>query len=233
MGLSKNNELESLRQQRGHAKDTKGRKEKVRQRQVRFLIVCEGTKTEPNYFKALVQGSMSDVRKEDIQGVGMGTVALIKETKAIKHDLERKNNMQFDRVWVVFDKDDFEDFNQAITMAEGLGYGSAWSNEAFELWYCLHFAYLNTGISRADYITMIENALKNKSGNNNFIYTKGNRDIYSLLQKYGDENMAKKHAEKLRKSFNNTNYAAHNPCTMVDKLVDELQHPERFLRATP
>jgi len=44
-----------------------------------------------------------------------------------------------------------------------------------------------------------------------------------------DENMAKKHAEKLRKSFNNTNYATHNPCTMVDKLVDELQHPERFL----
>ncbi len=84
-------------------------------------------------------------------------------------------------------------------------------------------------ISRADYITMIENALKNKSGNNNFTYTKGNRDIYSLLQKYGDENMAKKHAEKLRKSFNNTNYATHNPCTMVDKLVDELRHPERFL----
>lgn len=196
---------------------------------MRFLIVCEGTKTEPYYFKALVQGSMSDVREVNVQGVGMGTVALIKETKAIKRDLEKKNNMQFDRVWVVFDKDDFQDFNQAIAMAKELGYGSAWSNEAFELWYCLHFAYLNTGISRADYITMIENALKNESGNNNFTYTKGNRDIYSLLQKYGDENMAKKHAEKLRKSFNNTNYATHNPCTMVDKLVDELQHPERFL----
>ena len=233
MGHSNNKALERLRQQRGKSRATNGRKEKGRQRQVRFLIVCEGTKTEPYYFKALVQGSMSDVRKEDIQGVGMGTVALIKETKAIKHDLEKKNNMQFDRVWVVFDKDDFQDFNQAIAMAKELGYGSAWSNEAFELWYCLHFAYLNTGISRADYITMIENALKNKSGNNSFTYTKGNPDIYSLLQKYGDENMAKKHAEKLRKSFNNTNYAAHNPCTMVDKLVDELQHPERFLRTTP
>ena len=114
-------------------------------------------------------------------------------------------------------------------MAKELRDGSAWSNEAFELWYCLHFAYLNTGISRADYITMIDNALKTKSGTNNFTYTKGNRDMYHLLQKYGDENMAKKHAEKLRKSFNNTNYATHNPCTMVDKLVDELQHPERFL----
>ena len=233
MGHSKNNELERLRQERRHTKGTKGRRENTRQKQVRFLIVCEGAKTEPYYFESLVQGSMSDVRELDIQGVGMGTVALIKETKAIKHDLEKKNNMQFDRVWVVFDKDDFQDFNQAITKAKELGYGSAWSNEAFELWYCLHFAYLNTGNSRAKYIKQIEKALKNKSGNNNFTYTKGNPDIYRLLQKYGDENMAKKHAEKLRESFNNTNYAAHNPCTMVDKLVDELQHPERFLRTTP
>ena len=93
MGHSKNNELERLRQQRGKSRATNGRKEKGRQRQVRFLIVCEGTKTEPYYFESLVQGSMSDVRKEDIQGVGMGTVALIKETKAIKHELERKNSM--------------------------------------------------------------------------------------------------------------------------------------------
>ena len=229
MGHSNNKALERLRQQRGKSRATNGRKEKGRQRQVRFLIVCEGTKTEPYYFETLVQGSMSDVRKEDIQGVGMGTVALIKETKAIKHDLEKKNNMQFDRVWVVFDKDDFQDFNQAIAMAKELGYGSAWSNEAFELWYCLHFAYLNTAIKRSAYITMIENTLKLKTGNNNFKYTKGNPDNYRLLQQYGDENMAKQHAASLRRLFIGTNYASHNPCTMVDKLVDELQHPERFL----
>ena len=93
MGHSNNKALERLRQQRGKSRATNGRKEKGRQRQVRFLIVCEGTKTEPYYFEALVQGSMSDVRKEDIQGVGMGTVTLIKETKEIKHDLEKKNNM--------------------------------------------------------------------------------------------------------------------------------------------
>lgn len=90
MGHSNNKALERLRQQRGKSRATNGRKEKGRQRQVRFLIVCEGTKTEPYYFEALVQGSMSDVRKEDIQGVGMGTVALIKETKAIKRDLEKR-----------------------------------------------------------------------------------------------------------------------------------------------
>ena len=103
MGHSKNNELERLRQERRHTKGTKGRRENTRQKQVRFLIVCEGAKTEPYYFESLVQGSMSDVRELDIQGVGMGTVALIKETKVIKDNLEKKNSMQFDRVWVVFD----------------------------------------------------------------------------------------------------------------------------------
>lgn len=233
MGHSKNNELARLRQERGKSRATNGRKEKGRQRQVRFLIVCEGTKTEPYYFEALVQGSMSDVREVDIQGVGMGTVALIKETKVIKDNLEKKNSMHFDRVWVVFDKDNFNDFNQAIAMAKRLGYGSAWSNEAFELWYCLHFAYLNTAIKRSAYITMIGNTLKLKTGDNSFTYTKGNPDNYRLLQQYGNEDMAKRFAAKLRNSFKNANYASHNPCTMVDKLVDELQHPERFLRTTP
>ena len=86
MGHSKNNELERLRQERGKSRATNGRKEKGRQRQVRFLIVCEGTKTEPYYFESLVQGSMSDVREVDIQGVGMGTVALIKETRIGKKE---------------------------------------------------------------------------------------------------------------------------------------------------
>ena len=229
MGHSKNNELERLRQERRHTKGTKGRRENTRQKQVRFLIVCEGAKTEPYYFESLVQGSMSDVRELDIQGVGMGTVALIKETKVIKDNLEKKNSMQFDRVWVVFDKDDFKDFNKAITKAKELGCGSAWSNEAFELWYCLHFIFLNTGISRSEYIKQIEKALKLKTGDNSFTYMKGNPYIYHLLQQYGNEDMAKLHAARLRRLFIGTNYASHNLCTMVDKLVDELQHSERFL----
>lgn len=35
---------------------------------VRFLIVCEGEKTEPNYFKALIKDHYSDVLDVSIQG---------------------------------------------------------------------------------------------------------------------------------------------------------------------
>lgn len=137
--------------------------------------------------------------------------------------------MSFDRVWIIFDKDDFDDFNEAINKAKQLGFQSAWTNESFELWYCLHFEYLNTGISRSDYIRKLEDTFKIKTGDSSFKYKKGNPENYKLLKKHGDENLAKRFAKMLRKCYADHDYATHNPCTMVDKLVEELEHPEKLL----
>ena len=141
MGYSRKEEIARLKRERREAKAAKKRQENVRERHVRFLIVCEGKKTEPLYFEALITNHTSTVREVTIEGEGRATVALVERTEEIRRDLERKNNMSFDRVWVVFDKDDFDDFNEAIKKARKLGFQSAWTNEAFELWYYLHFEY--------------------------------------------------------------------------------------------
>lgn len=229
MGYSRKEEIERLRRERREAKASKKRKENVREKLVRFLIVCEGTKTEPHYFEALIKNYISTVREVTIEGEGRATVALVDRTLEIKQELERKNAMSFDRVWVVFDKDDFDDFNDAIKKANKLGFHSTWTNEAFELWYYLHFEYLDTGIGRADYIKKLEEAFKEKLGDSHFEYKKGNPDIYSLLQQYGREDLAKRFAQQLRGLYTGTDYAAHKPCTMVDKLVEELEHSELLL----
>ena len=229
MGYSRKEEIERLRRERREAKASKKRKENVREKLVRFLIVCEGTKTEPHYFEALIKNYISTVREVTIEGEGRATVALVDRTLEIKQELERKNAMSFDRVWVVFDKDDFDDFNDAIKKANKLGFHSAWTNEAFELWYYLHYEYLDTGIGRADYIKKLEEAFKEKLGDSHFEYKKGNPDIYSLLQQYGREDLAKRFAQQLRGLYTGTDYAAHKPCTMVDKLVEELEHSELLL----
>lgn len=117
--------------------------------------------------------------------------------------------MSFDRVWVVFDKDDFDDFNEAIKKAHKLGLHSAWTNEAFELWYYLYFEYLDTGISRAAYIEKLEEAFRNRMGDAGFKYQKGNPDNYKLLQQYGREDLAKRLAKQLRALHNGTDYAKH------------------------
>jgi hypothetical protein len=229
MGYSRKEEIERLRRERREAKASKKRKENVREKLVRFLIVCEGTKTEPHYFEALIKNYISTVREVTIEGEGRATVALVDRTLEIKQELERKNAMSFDRVWVVFDKDDFDDFNDAIKKANKLGFHSAWTNEAFELWYYLHFEYLDTGIGRADYIKKLEEAFKEKLSDSHFEYKKGNPDIYSLLQQYGREDLAKRFAQQLRGLYIGTDYATHKPCTMVDKLVEELEHSELLL----
>lgn len=229
MGYSRKNEIARIRQERREAKASKKRKENVREAIVRFLIVCEGTKTEPLYFQSLIDNNFSSVREVKIEGEGKATVKLVDETLEIKKRLECKNAMSFDRVWIVFDKDDFDDFNEAIKKAKQLGFQSAWTNESFELWYCLHFEYLNTGISRSDYIRKLEDTFKINTGDSSFKYEKGNPENYKLLKKHGDENLAKRFAKMLRKYYTDHDYATHNPCTMVDKLVEELEHPEKLL----
>ncbi len=191
MGYSRKEEIAQLKRERKEAKAAKKRKENVREKLVRFLIVCEGGKTEPYYFEELVNNCVSIVREAEIKGEGKATVRLVEETLSIKNDLELRNSMQFDRVWVVFDKDDFEDFNEAIMKAKKLGFECAWSNEAFELWYILHFTYLDTAINRDAYIKKLSEAFRKKMGDNDFKYEKGSRQTYSFLQKYGNENLAR------------------------------------------
>ena len=229
MGHSKKEELARLRRERREAKATGKRKENTREKLVRFLIVCEGTKTEPHYFEALIKNFISTVREVTIEGEGKATVALVNETQIIKQELERKNATAFDRVWVVFDKDDFNDFNEAIKRARQLGFHSAWTNEAFELWYLLHFEYLDTAIGRAAYIDKLEEAFRKRIGDSSFQYQKGNPDIYNMLHQHGSEELAKRYAKRLRNSYNGADYAAHKPCTTVDVLVEELEHPEQLL----
>lgn len=87
--LSKRELKITNRHSRGVACKEREEKFKLKEEHVRFLIVCEGEKTEPNYFKAFIENNTSVVLSE-IQGVGMGTVALVKRTLEIKRDLEKK-----------------------------------------------------------------------------------------------------------------------------------------------
>jgi len=226
MGYSRKEEIARLKREH---KESKDRKAYNREQRVRFLIVCEGTKTEPKYFNALINNCSSIIREVTVNGVGKATVRLVEETKVIKDDLENRNSMRFDRVWVVFDKDSFDDFNEAIRLANRFGFETAWTNEAFELWYVLHFEYLSAGIDRKDYIKRLTSILRNKTGDKKYKYEKGDDDNYILLRKYGDEEVAKRYARRLRNLYRNKNYASHNPCTRVDLLVDELENPESLL----
>lgn len=220
-----------------------GREQGTRDQIVKFLIVCEGKKTEPNYFKALIDecksqnnGAKIDKQRTIVSivakiGAGaVGTGNLVNKAKKLKDEYKRKQQIHFDRVWLVFDKDEFKDFNKAIADAKKEGMNCAWSNQAFELWYVLHFQYLVTGVDRKQYIEMIEDKVRKASKSNTFKYKKNDVGFYQILQEHGNEEQAIKRAQRLRENMGKKkNYATHNPRTEVDLLVDELRHPEKAL----
>ncbi|MGH7862625.1 MAG: RloB family protein, partial [Candidatus Dormibacteraceae bacterium] len=118
-------------------RDYRRRKVDIRDPSPRILIVCEGTKTEPNYFRGF------RVLSAEIIGEGYNTVSLVERAREL-----RDADGPYDQVWCVFDHDSYSpgDFNAAVGNAESAGIRVAYSNEAFELWYCLHFAYITSGL---------------------------------------------------------------------------------------
>lgn len=195
--------------------------------QFRFLIVCEGGKTEPNYFRALLKAHRSSAFIDlSVYGLGMSTSSLVKGARQLKDKLEAEDGLSFDRVWVVFDEDGNPGFNDAISLCRHYGFEAAWTNEAFELWYYLHFEFLDAGISRHAYIKKLNAILQKKTGNARYHYKKNDKNFYFLLMQYGDEQFAMKSAATLRKRYGCTDYSKYKPCTTVDRLVNELEHPE-------
>ena len=60
-------------------------------------------------------------------------------------------------------------------------------------------------------------------GKKPYSYQKNSVDMYHILQKYGNETQAIKWAESLEKLYADKEFASHNPCTKVYKLVSILK----------
>jgi hypothetical protein len=172
----------------------------------RFLIVCEGEKTEPNYFKQFPLPPDSVV---DVRGIGANTLSLVREA------LELRREAKYDQVWCVFDHDSFpaQNFNAALELAEVNGIQVAYSNEAFELWYVLHFDYLNAGITRRDYITRLSKLLGRR-------YRKNSEAMYDeIVTRQKD---AIRNAQRLLAQYTPPRPERDNPSTTVHLLVEQL-----------
>lgn len=200
----------------------------ARTKLVYFLIVCEGEKTEPNYFIALEKELPRGTVELKIDGVGRNTIGLVNYTIRLRDFACRK----YDRVWAVFDKDDFSDrnFNSAILKASTNEINCAWTNEAFELWFLLHFQFVNTGMKRDGYKAYLEREIQKKSGNATYEYLKNDPNTFSILKIHGNQKQAIEWAKQLKRNYTDQRHATHNPCTLVHELIEELLNPQEVLR---
>ena len=196
------------------------RQTKTRETRKRFLIVCEGERTEVNYFKAFTVPKKIEVM---VKGEGKNSLSLVEKAIKIIDNLNKDDS--FDQIWCVFDKDNCskEQFHQAEGLAKQKNIKIAYSNEAFEIWFILHFQYLDIATSRSEYLTILTKQMQ-KYGllNEQEKYEKNREDMYEKLKPY--QTTAITNAAKLiqdRDEAKKHPFDA-NPSTTVQELVQEL-----------
>ena len=185
----------------------------TREPRQRFLIVCEGEKTEPAYFGGFrVPKDVVDVR-----GVGDNTLGLVRKAIELRDEAMRSGRPEdrYDQVWCVFDRDSFpsESFNAAIKLAWKQGIRVAYSNEAFELWYLPHFNYYDSAMSRGDYGEKLGRMLGHP-------YRKNSDTMYEELERL--QGTAVRNARRLLTQYDPPNPVNDDPSTTVHLLVEEL-----------
>lgn len=201
----------------------RGQKSEVRRTETlaereRILIVCEGEKTEPNYFRSIQRELPQHIVELEICGEGFNTLTLVEKAQALRNG-RKSGSYPFDQVWVVFDRDSFppSDFDNAITKAEADNIQCAWSNEALELWYVLHFEYRTTAMPRTEY----QDKLSTLIGRT---YAKNASDMYQVLAATGSQEHAVNWAKRLHQEAQASGkpFSQANPCTTVYVLIEML-----------
>jgi len=188
-----------------------------------ILIVCEGENTEPSYFNHF-RLSSSTIKSV---GEGYNTISLVNRA------LQLMEEHEYEYVWCVFDKDDFDDndFNNAISLAEANNIGVAYSNQAFEYWIILHFDdHQGGGMSRRDYDEKINKLLQPYNVTYDGLRSKKiTEEIFAVLNGTDEKtketrvDLAIKRAERNYDQFDHTNLASKESSTTVFRLVKDLQ----------
>jgi hypothetical protein len=195
-------------------KPSPGRRAAGTRERRRMLIVCEDSKSSRDYFDSF---GVDPKRAEVVTlGMGMNTDSLV-EQATLRKDKAARSGKPCNQVWCVFDRDSFplENYVRAFQRARDEGIKVAWSNEAFEIWYLLHFNYHNTGISRDNY--------EEKLGKSGLVYSKTDKSIYAKLKPL--QNTALRNARKLERYWNQCGEMLperQNPSTNVHRLVEFL-----------
>lgn len=202
------------------------RKKAKRAPYAKVLIVCEGEKTEPNYFSGLKDHLELNSANVIVTGdCGSSPMSIIKH--AIRqYREERDAGDPFDKVFCVFDRDTHETYQQALDTIKGARpkdtFRAITSVPSFEYWLLLHF----------EYTTAPFTAMGRKSAGDRVIeklrkympeYQKGDKSVFDQLIEQLPQ--AKVFAERSLNAarINETD----NPSTLVYELVEYLQSIKR------
>lgn len=184
------------------------------------LIVCEGEKTEPNYFKALREDKKLKTTEVKVIGEECGSHPRDVVDFAVKEKRrQERKGIPYNQVWCVFDRDEHSKIHEAFDRAKAHGIEIAFSNPCFELWFLLHFInYSSAHIERDE----VDRQLRNS----HIPGYEVSMQVYDLLIEL--QQNAIRNAERLRIHHESVNPGEYpNPYTSVDRLVAFLNYLEQ------
>ena len=191
--------------------------------QKKLLIVVSG-KTEEEYFcRFPVPGQLLKI----VLCPKIDNKKLLRKAIEIRHKQTRENKYldDIDETWIVIDRDlhtpNPKDRREFIGVLEGAKTDNikvAYSNNAFELRYLLHFKYEKDTLDSQELIRRLNTELKQaKMG---YLYKKPAKQMYRLI--HSKQEQAIKHASKLYLNKKDVPPVDANPSTTVYKLVELL-----------
>ncbi|KIM06661.1 MAG: hypothetical protein KU38_12520 [Sulfurovum sp. FS08-3] len=199
-----------------HKNKTK-RKTKNKSESKAVLIALEDTKSSRYYFEKLIHYKGLSGKVVFVEHIGTNPKKVL---EAIKKHKKENPNIQFEKEWIVIDRDSFskDDFKGTIEEARQKGICVAFSNECYELWILLHFESVNAHTSREDLKSRLNQIFREKFGKE---YSKASADVYALI--IGQQQTAIDNAKKLVKQHYR-DYGKidieKNPITMIYQLVE-------------
>ena len=125
----------------------------------RVVVVCEGSKTEPDYLvqltrkarNALVELVIAEADETTPKQIVERACRLLKDSRR-EAKRTKDVNARADEVWCAFDVDEHPNLREAVQQAGDNGIKLAISNPNIELWFLLHFedsfAHLHRDVAR-------------------------------------------------------------------------------------
>lgn len=198
-----------------------------------ILIVCEG-QTEALYFESFDVVQLQVVC-EDTKGLTKRQ--LVEWASEKVKEYKNKEHREFDEVWCVFDmdikrgKDQYADYDGAISSAHAKGYKVAHSNDAFELWFYLHYQFTDQANHRTFYYDKLSKqwSINYEKNGKARAFCMTNYDRLQTDSK-ADQQKAIQRAEKLCDNNTHLPYSQRNPVTTVHLLVRVLNEHLRGVK---
>lgn len=183
-----------------------------------YLIVTDTQKTEKNYFEGLQRSLPAALSNRlNIRVVKADTAGLVQAA------LDYVRSDPQPRVpWIVFDRDEVQNFDEIIRQAEKNGIGVAWSNPCFEIWMAGYFGKVLSVTTSKGCCRRFAELFYSSTGQE---YDKNDPCIYQKLVHHGSTDTAIKLAKNRLNNYKQDKHTPPSqicPATTVFVLVEEI-----------